>query len=475
MKRHILTLCAALSVAILFFGDAWFSARAAAAEQLQVASFRCDVTPPLGHPLYTRDTLRRIESPLLAKGVVLQSGDRRYVLCAIDFCKISNASHLTLRRKLAKAARTDVSRVAVQTVHQHSAPLIDLGARCLMAELNEDFVDKIHLKPEVIDRLERRIVEAVGRSVERLEPFDRIGTGQAKVERVAGNRRPRDETGRIRVRFSTCKKPEVRALPEGLIDPYLKTITFARGDKPLVRLHYYATHPQTRYGIGVASSDVVGRARETLERKENVPQIYFTGCAGDITMGKYNDGSDAARDGLAERLTDGMEAAVAATCYVPAGPIQWRTYDLLVPPRTDSGYSPKECLAAMHRSEQSPTWRLIRGPRRLVFHARSTRPIELGSLQIGDVRILHLPGEPMVCFQLYAQSLKPEAFVAVAGYGDGGPGYLCPEKAFSDNGGYEQTVSHVKPESEKLLQKAIAALLGIDDASEKDAADNHNP
>jgi hypothetical protein len=33
-------------------------------------------------------------------------------------------------------------------------------------------------------------------------------------------------------------------LPGGLIDPMLKTITFATGDTPLARLHYYATHPQ---------------------------------------------------------------------------------------------------------------------------------------------------------------------------------------------------------------------------------------
>jgi len=81
----------------------------------------------------------------------------------------------------------------------------------------------------------------------------------------------------------------------------------------------------------------------------------------------------------------------------------------------------------------------------------------------------------MVCFQLYAQGLKPESFVAVAGYGDGGPGYLCPEKAFAE-GGYEPTASNVKPESETLLTKAIAALLGIDDSSGVSDAGNHpNP
>ena len=434
---------------------------AGAAKGACVAAFRCDITPPIGLPCYTTDVIREVERPLLAKGIVLQSAGERFVICALDICKISNGSHLSLRRKLADAAGTDVSRVAVQTVHQHSAPLIDIGARNMMAELDEDFADSIHLSPSVIEKSWRQIAAAVKQSLGRLEPFDRIGTGQAKVDRVASSRRPIDESGKIQVRFSTCKKPEVRALPEGKIDPYLKTITFARGDKPLVRLHYYATHPQTRYGIGVASSDVVGQAREAVEQKENCPQIYFNGCGGDITMGKYNDGSDEAREGLAQRLTEGIETSIAATEYAPAETLRWRTCELKMTPRTDEGYSLEECFDAWRNPSSNPIWRMIRGPRRLVFHGRANLPIELSSLQIGGVRILHLPGEPMIRFQLFAQGLKPDDFVAVAGYGDGGPGYLCTKEAFEE-GGYEPTVSNVVPESDVLLNKSIAALLGID-------------
>ena len=82
-------------------------------------------------------------------------------------------------------------------------------------------------------------------------------------------------------------------------------------------------------------------------------------------------------------------------------------------------------------------------------------------MQIGDVYVVHLPGEPMVCFQLFAQGLRPGAFVAVAGYADGGPGYLCPAAAYRE-GGYEPTASRVKPESEPLVKKAIASLLGVE-------------
>ena len=359
---------------------------------------------------------------------------------------------------IAAAAGTEPDCVAVQCIHQHTAPLVDMDAQKLLAGIGDP---QWQLDPKVFGAIAERLAVAVKQSLGRLEPFDRIGVGQAKVDRVASNRRPVDAKGTIRVRVSTTKDPAVRALPEGTINPYVKTITFARGEKGLARLHYYATHPQTRYGDNRASSDIVGDARRAIQRKEGVFQIYFTGCAGDITVGKYNDGAPQRRKELAGRLQAGMEASIGATKYVPAGAVHWRTYSLRLPARTDTGFSLAESLAYMKDPRYVPVLRLCNGAECAAFHQRSERPLELSSLQIGDVYIVHLPGEPMVCFQLFAQGLLPKAFVAVAGYGDGGPGYLCPATAYRE-GGYEPTASRVKPESEPLVRKAIAALLGVD-------------
>ena len=79
-------------------------------------------------------------------------------------------------------------------------------------------------------------------------------------------------------------------------------------------------------------------------------------------------------------------------------------------------------------------------------------------LAIGPVRLLHLPGECAIEFQLFAQQLVPDAFVAVAAYGDLGPGYICTEKSFSE-GGYEPSASRGGPQSERVLKEAIRQLL----------------
>ena len=448
-----------LSLVITVFCLAGPPLGAGEAAQLRVATFQCDVTPPLGEPIYSSyQPLATVEHPLLAKGIVLDDQRRRYVLCAVDWCELCNSTHTLFRSKMAAAAGTEVSCVAVQTIHQHTAPMGDGEA----FELLDDIEDPPpHLPAAFLEEVSDRLAAAVKGSLDRLEPFDSIGTGQAKVERVASSRRVPAEDGAIRVRWSSCKDPVLRGAPEGYIDPYLKTITLSRGDKPLVRLHYYATHPQSFYGDPRASYDFPGMARETLEAKEDVFQIYFNGCGGDVTAGKYNDGSPQARDELAARLLAGMEASIASTRLVPATRIEWRTAPLLLPLRTDPGYTVAQSRATMANPEVSHSTRIYRGAMRVAFAERIEQPIELSSLGIGPVRILHLPGEAMVEFQLYAQRLMPEHFVATAAYGDCGPGYICTERAFEE-GGYEPTDSLVAPLSESMLKRAIRQLLGVE-------------
>ncbi len=64
----------------------------------------------------------------------------------------------------------------------------------------------------------------------------------------------------------------------------------------------------------------------------------------------------------------------------------------------------------------------------------------------------------MLAFQRFAQDAAPARFVAVAGYCDCGPGYICTDAAFPE-GGYEPTAANVGLGSEALLKKAIRELL----------------
>ena len=425
-----------------------------AAPPLRVATFSCDATPPIGgHPLIWVTSVKTVEDPLLAKGIVLDDGRTRYVLCALDWCGVCDGTHLLFRSKMAAAAGIDVSQVSLQSVHQHTAPYTDGDAQKLLDKTPNPprFADL-----KFLDGLADRLGEAVKGAVARLQPFDRIGTSQAKVDRVASSRRIFVD-GKFYGRMSASRDPKLQALPEGNIDPMLKTITLACGDKPLVRLHYYATHPQTFYGDPRASADMPGIARSRLEKKEGVFQIYFTGCSGNVAMGKYNDGKPRARAELADRLYAAMEASAAATRYAPAGSVSWRTVPVVFPLRTDKGHTLAENRARLSDPKASPIAR-CRAACRVAFAERINRPIDLSMLQIGDVRIVHLPGECVIEYQQFTQQLRPKDFVAVAAYGDVGPGYVCTEKSYTE-GGYEPSASGVAPQGEKVLQAAIRELV----------------
>jgi hypothetical protein len=427
-----------------------------AEDTLRVATFQADVTPPLGSLLYT-GPIETIEHPLLAKGIVIEAGGKRYVLCAVDWCVMLNTTHSMFRSKVAAAAQTDVLNVAVHCVHQHTAPPHDAGAQELLQKQKNPPPYRNLKDLEVVTDC---LAAEVKKSLDRLQPFDTVGTGEAKVDRIAAIRRVFTDDGTLLTRWSACTDPELRAMPEGPIDPMLKTVTLAQGEKPIVRMHFYATHPQTYYRDGRTSYDFPGMARQRLQEEEGVFQIYFTGCAGDVTAGKYNDGTPHARAELADRLLAGMKASAESTRLVPVDKIAWRSVPLQLVPRTDGDRDPEKNRATLEDPQADPEAR-IQAAWVLSCIARLAEPMDVSCLQIGPARILYLPGEPMVAFQHFAQQVLPDTFVAVAGYGLASTGYICTEEAFKQ-GGYEPSASNVVPESEKALKEAIQEALETD-------------
>ena len=54
---------------------------------MRVAAFQCDVTPPLGHPIYPSFMpLAVVEQPLLAKGIVLGRQPAAVCPLSLDWC-----------------------------------------------------------------------------------------------------------------------------------------------------------------------------------------------------------------------------------------------------------------------------------------------------------------------------------------------------------------------------------------------------
>ncbi len=88
------------------------------------------------------------------------------------------------------------------------------------------------------------------------------------------------------------------------------------------------------------------------------------------------------------------------------------------------------------------------------------RQIDVVCLGLGPARILHLPGELFVEYQLAAKAARPDLFLAMAAYGDYAPWYIGTAVAY-EQGGYKTSPSssNVAPEVEAVLTAAIRKLL----------------
>lgn len=425
---------------------------------LRLAVFECDATTPPGHPACGGwiAPLASAEAPLLLKGVVLGDGRSRFVVAALDWCRLHGGAYDLFRRRMAEAAEVPETQVAIQCTHAHDAPIADTRAQEL---LDREPQAPPHLDLKFMDEVTRRAAAAVREAKGRLRPFTHVGFGAGRVEKFASNRRVPGPGGKILVRFSGTKDPAIRDAPEGKIDPWLKTVTFLDGARPLVRFHYYASHLQNNCGDGKADPDVAGQLRARLEKEEGVPHVYFAGCGGDITVGKYNDApAGELRLRLLERLYAGAKAAVGATQVVPARELAWGVVEAKFAPRTEPEWSEPH-LRRVISDPGKPAVQRLKAALALAWHERvKERPaVDFSGLRVGPVFILNLPGESFIEYQLYAQSLRPDAFVAVAANGEGGPGYICTDQAISE-GGYEPTMSVVGPPTEASFKRAIADL-----------------
>ncbi|MEO2020463.1 MAG: hypothetical protein ABGX05_01460, partial [Pirellulaceae bacterium] len=85
--------------------------------------------------------------------------------------------------------------------------------------------------------------------------------------------------------------------------------------------------------------------------------------------------------------------------------------------------------------------------------------IPVSCLRLGSARIVHMPGELFVEYQLASQQMAPGKFIAMAAYGDYGPGYIGTRIAYGQ-GGYETgKVSRVAPDVERVLLDAVRKLI----------------
>ena len=371
---------------------------------LKISTFRAEVTPPEGHPLCGGwiTPVKTVEDIQEALGVVITGAGAPIVICVVDWTGILNDAHIAWRKTLAEAVGTTPDRVAVQCVHQHDAPFVCTSARKLC---------------------------------------DGVGANGTVVD----------------WRGSSSKNPVHKELPDGLIDPFLKTVALYDGETRVAALHYYACHPMSHYGQGAVTSEYVGLARKRTQTADpNCQHMYFTGASGNIAAGKYNDGTPQARLDLTDRIYAAMQASLAGLMPTAVDSVGWQTVEILPQPRASFS---SESLEKLIRDPSAGLANRIRPAMMLAWLNRCAekKPVVLSALHLGNTSLLHLPAESFLEYQLRAQQAAPGRFVATAAYGDGGPWYIPVKEAYPQ-GGYEVSVAFSEPGIDDLLTSGVEKL-----------------
>lgn len=457
-----LTRRAALRFCVVLLGTCGLAEIAASGEspEFRLTTFSADVTPRLGHPLLAglRPSARSIDDPLFAKGLVLLGPEKPIVLVAVDWCEIRNDAYQRWRNALAEAAGTTPQHVLVTSIHQHDAPLADLAAERLLVEAG---VEASIIDPDFHEKIVQRVAAALRESLGKARRVTHYAVGQAKVDRVASNRRVVFPDGKATfARGSVTLEPAIRDLPEGLIDPWLKVISFWDGETPLAAVSAFATHPMSYYGEGAISSDFVGLAR--AKRQQDTPavhQIYVSGCSGDITAGKYNDGTPQHRQELTERMHQAMVEAFDTSERRPLEAVAFRSVPLVLPHR-DGEQTAETLRAVLADTSKSAHDRILAA---MGLSSRNLHPngheIDVVAVDLGEAQIVLLPGESLVGYQLMAQKLRPDQFIMAVGYGECSPGYVPTDVAARE--GYAEAAGWcwVAPEVETLMTDALRQAL----------------
>ncbi len=422
---------------------------------LRLGTFRIDGTPPVGQGtgFGLTDSTRGVRDPLYLRGYLLSSDKEECLIVASDWCGLMNSALRELTSALAEGAGVPAQHVIVHSSHQHDAPLFDFEIELLLGRptFSRSFWESLLVSAQKAARDARARMAPVAE------------TGHAET-RLWGYGSSRDVVGRdgtfLGNRWSRTTEAALVAAPVGTIDPMLRTVAFKAPDgRVSASLSFYASHPQVASGSGTYSADAPGEAMRIVSGSLGTSDhAHFMGCAGNVTAGKYTSASDLEGNLrlFGKRLADGILRNHASMSWEPAGPMSWRTASFPFPAAMDKLPRLKAELADPSVATQrkhiaAPVISAMTDPHNTTY--------VLSRLALGEASILFFPGEPFVEYQLFAQSLEPDRFIAAAG--NCGDSFLyLPRTSSFTLGGYEvQSFCWCTPEIETRLEEAIREVL----------------
>jgi neutral ceramidase len=317
--------------------------------------------------------------------------------------------------------------------------------------------------------------QAAADALARLTPVQ-IKFSRGTVQEVACNRRVPLPDGTIGVRYGRNVPAELRAYPEGLIDPeaLCAWLVDERGEL-IGSIVNYACHATSYNQYSEICWDYPGFAAEEVERELGGTCLILQGCAGNMSPGKYTVGEpleDSKRMGryVADAVIAGYPTAemlkdsslLFANEYVTTGLRVLRSKDELERMLQAEIEKYKELHDAGPGLYNSTN--IMSLTERILILNRFPElkmPSEVAVVKLGELLLVFLPGEMFIQSTLALKAKFPQAKLMVMAYTDVSLEYVPNEGAFSERGGYEtceEWCFSVPGNAEALEEKAVHIL-----------------
>jgi neutral ceramidase len=437
-----------VAIVLLLISCQFSPSTAAAADNTLLAGVAVvDITPPPGQMLWGYSNRTHAATgtldPLMAKAVVLRSGDTGVAIVTLDLGRTPEESVL---RDIHKRVVTDfgISNLFVTASHTHHAPAMESTA-----DRPNPYAEKVG----------QQIAEIIGAAARDLAPV-RIGVGRGKAD-FSHNRRKYLSDGRVAMQWRNANHE-----PTEPLDQQYAVIRLDRPDgTPLAVMFNYACHPVVLGPDNYQySADYVGPACATVEDALKTKCLFLQGGCGNINP--YMDKTPLADGGIEEmrKMGHGVGSLVAQT----AG-----TITTTAPESSAIKFDLRPIPIRVRWDLQDPSVRAILskayGPRFDNYLAKTITnnmlSCPLTTLVIGDqLALVGMPGEIFVQFQMALKAQSPVANTFLVGYTNGFYGYF-PTIRDAAAGGYGgKTATYVEPGAgERLTDEALITLYKMTD------------
>jgi hypothetical protein len=401
-----------------------------------------DITPPPGQMLWGYSNRRHAATgtldPLMAKAVVLRSGDRSAAIVSLDLGRTPEEALLALVRQRTQR-ECGVGQLFITASHTHHAPAM------------ESTPDQPNPYAE---QVAQHIGDIICRAAQNLTPV-KIGVGRGVAD-WSHNRRRFLPDGRVAMQWRNAQRE-----PTEPVDRQYAVIRLDRADgSPLAVLFNYACHPVVLGPDNYEySADYVGSVCALVEQQLQTKCLFLQGGCGNINP--YMDKTPLDQNGLAEmhKMGTGLGELLVKTARETA---------TSVPAQPSVQFEARQIPIRLRWDIEAPEVRAILGkaygPR---FDNYISKVIKnnlaqctLTTLVVGnDLALVGMPGELFVQFQIALKTQSPVPNSFLVGYTNGYYAYF-PTLRDAAAGGYGgKTATYVEPGAgERLTNEALITL-----------------